>query len=48
MSDGVPELRMYGYCVAWRRRSALESRDPAELPPWKIEQCEDHLNLPGR
>lgn len=24
-----------------------ESRDPSQLPPWKIEQCDEYLNLPA-
>ena len=47
MNECAPELRMYGYCIAWRRRNPSESRNPADLPPWTIEQCENYLNLPA-
>ncbi len=43
----LPELKMYGYCVAWRRRPGADERDPALLPPWQIEQCDEYLNLPA-
>lgn len=42
-----PELRMYGYCVAWRKRMPADARDPSQLPSWKIEQCDEYLNLPA-
>lgn len=42
----IPELKMYGYCVAWRQRSD-EEKDPDALPLWQIEQCDEYLNLPA-
>lgn len=42
-----PELRMYGYCVAWRDRKDTSQRDPSKLPPWQIEQDDQYLNLPA-
>lgn len=42
-----PELKMYGYCVAWRPKPRSEERDPKKLPRWQIEQCEEYLNLPA-
>jgi hypothetical protein len=46
-SNETPELRMYGYCVAWRRKENKDERDPSRLPPWQIEQCDHYLNLPA-
>ena len=42
----IPELKMYGYCVTWRQR-ASEERDPDKVPLWRIEQCDEYLNLPA-
>lgn len=42
-----PELKMYGYCVVWRRRTDPSERDPKKLPMWHIEQCDQYLNLPS-
>lgn len=42
-----PELRMYGYCVTWRRQPDAKTRDPKQLPNWQIEQCDEYLNLPA-
>ena len=47
MTDEIPELRMYGYCVAWRRKPDAAQRDPASMPRWQIEQCDQYLNLPA-
>jgi hypothetical protein len=42
-----PELKMYGYCVAWRQKPQTGQRDPRKLPLWQIEQCDEYLNLPA-
>lgn len=47
MSKGViPELKMYGYCITWRCRSDKPDT-PGALPLWRIEQCDEYLNLPA-
>lgn len=42
-----PELAIYGYGVAWRKKPKVGQRDPKSLPAWQIEQCEEYLHLPA-
>ena len=45
--DEAPELKMYGYCVAWRAKPTAEQTTPKTMPLWQIEQCDQYLNLPA-
>lgn len=45
-SGSIPELKMYGYCVTWRRRNKKET-NPDRVPLWQIEQCDEYMNLPA-
>lgn len=48
MSDEqLPELKMYGYCVAWRQKPKAGQASPKTMPLWQIEQCDQYLNLPA-
>jgi hypothetical protein len=38
---------MYGYAVAWRRRPNRKEKDPAKLPTWTLEQCDEYRHLPA-
>jgi hypothetical protein len=48
MSEDQPaEIKMYGYCLAWRRKPKDRQQDPKTMPKWQIEQCDQYRNLPA-